>query len=235
MHIKNKVIIACTMQQRERRRKHAHAQNSKNKINKWIEILYISFYFPCFYVKSMARKFTFKKTAELSTNIRLPENIDNETTATTAPSSALISSLETATSTPSYGKKTTTKKQPPPNIFEQQPLNSSVKSSLPFKKQFVNNNNNNNNLKQSPPQVVNSRATSPPMPQPVPPPPAKTSTTPLSKPGQPTLKKFFEFKHQSPAAASPTSLKYHQKENSPAKRPVAAVVPHKKLEFLYIF
>ena len=71
----------------------------------------------------MARKFTFKKTAELSTNIRL----DNE------DSSSLISSLETAVPEPSYMKKTSNKKQPAPNMFEHQPL-CSKSASLPFKK-----------------------------------------------------------------------------------------------------
>jgi len=71
----------------------------------------------------MARKFTFKKTAELSTNICL----DNDNTP------SIINSLGTALPEPTYVKKVLNKKQQQPNIFEHQPI-CSKNAALPFKK-----------------------------------------------------------------------------------------------------
>lgn len=67
----------------------------------------------------MARKFTFKKTIDLSSAA-----LDDDKNQP-----ALITSLKTAT---------TTKKQPPPNIFQQQSVANT--SNLPFKKQLPNSN-----------------------------------------------------------------------------------------------
>ena len=57
-----------------------------------------------------------------------------------------------------------------------------------------------------------------------------SSPKPIVKPGQTTLKSFFELK-QSPASstnATNTPNKQQQKENSSAKKPIATVVPNKK-------
>ena len=154
----------------------------------------------------MARKFTFKKTIDLSSN----KNEDQNTPA-------LISSLTTAHNEVIIP----TKKQPPPNIFQQQSISSSSTTCLPFKKQLPNttnlNNVNNSSNKTISPTIVDKLSSKENNLSSLTPP----SNT-LNKPGkQVTLNRFFELKQQSPVDLLLNN------QNS-GKKPTATVVPQKQ-------
>ena len=171
----------------------------------------------------MARKFTFKKTFELSTNTNnnKKEENDEEDFNKQKTRPALLCSLDKAHDDVYQPK---TKKHPPIDIFKYQP--GSVVPQPQYKKPIftvnTNNNNNNNNNNNSPlfkdtKTIVNS---------------SSLSTSANKTKGQATLQNYFCSKQSATKAASSSSpsfsISINNNINKSPYKPTATVVPQKQ-------
>jgi len=172
----------------------------------------------------MARKFTFKKTFELSTNTNNNNKKENDeedfNKQKTRP--ALLCSLDKAHDDVYQPKS---KKHPPIDIFKYQP--GSVVPQPQYKKPIFNVNNNNNNNNNSPlfkdiKTIVDSPLIS-----------SSLSASANKPKGQSTLQNYFCSKQSatktSSSSSSPSvSVNNNTNNNKSPYKPTATVVPQKQ-------